>query len=110
VLVEVLDKLVAPGGLVGALEQVILGLCIVAPDAFIVGCGPYRAHALSSWQPAVSEARGEELEASVAPAGCSVRVKVDLVEGCFVPFVAFLHVLLDLLAGDYFAQSASFVS
>jgi hypothetical protein len=88
----------------------VLGLRIMAPDAFIVGCYPDCAHALSGWQPAVGEAGGELLETSVASAGCSVRVKVDFVEGCFVPFVAFLYVLLNLLAGDCLAQGAISVS
>jgi hypothetical protein len=59
VLVEELDEFVAPGGLMGALEEVVLGLRVVAPDAFLVGCCPDRAHVFSGWQPAVCEGGGE---------------------------------------------------
>jgi hypothetical protein len=109
-LVEALDELVAPDRLVGALKEMVLCLRVVAPYAFVVGCCPDRAHAYSGWQPAVGKAGGEALEALVAPACCSARVEFDFFEGFFVPFVAFLHVLFDLLAGGCFAQGSIFVS
>jgi hypothetical protein len=56
VLVEALEEIVAPGGLVGALKEVVLDLRIVAPDALVIGSCPNRAHALSGWQPAVGKA------------------------------------------------------
>jgi hypothetical protein len=110
VLVEALKEIVTPGGLVGALKEVVLDLRIVAPDALVVGSCSNRDHALSGWQPAVGKAGGEALEASGASASRSVRIKVYFVEGLLVPIVAFLHVLLDLLAGNCISKGASFTS
>jgi hypothetical protein len=51
-----------PSGLVEALEDMVLGLRLVAPKAFVVSGAFHRVLSLSGWQPAVGEAGGESLE------------------------------------------------
>jgi hypothetical protein len=99
--VEALKEFVAPGGLVGALKEVTLGFCFVAPDALVIGSCPDRCEYTFG------------LAASCGQSGwrsCCIRVEVYFVEGLFVPIVAFLHVLLDVLAGYCFSKGASYVS
>ena len=108
VLVEALQKIFLPFGLVGALEQMVLVLCLVAPDAIVGSGGSKHVHALSSWQPSMGETGGESFQPSIALAGCGAGVEIYQVHCLVAPSVALLHVLLQLLAWYRFLQLACF--
>jgi hypothetical protein len=94
----------------GALKYAILGLGFVAPDALVVLRCPDHVRAFLGRQQTVGKAGGEAFEVLIASASCSVCIKVYFFEGLLVPFVAFLHVQLKMLARGCLAQRGSFVS